>query len=224
VNFSIYFFSFLRHTRHPSQQVAFNMAKLIYFPISGRAEFVKLVFEDKGEKYEFVPYDGDKTKYGDVLPFGQVPVLQIDGMNLAQTGTIVRYLSKKFGYYPQDIKEATRAEMILDGTFDLIQKYFQTIFAKTLSPDEFHKQAITWLGYFDKLLKQHKDGKEWYTSTFSFADLAVFHVTDVCVHYIGAEILSHVPALKSHYERVGARPNIAAFVKSDRRGKVAPKA
>jgi hypothetical protein len=46
-----------------------------------------------------------------VLAFGQVPVLQIDGMNLAQTGTIVRYLSKKFGYYPQDLKEATRAEV-----------------------------------------------------------------------------------------------------------------
>jgi glutathione S-transferase len=45
------------------------------------------------------------------LPFGQVPVLQIDGMNLAQTGTIVRYLSKKFGYYPSDLKEATRAEV-----------------------------------------------------------------------------------------------------------------
>lgn len=46
-----------------------------------------------------------------MLAFGQVPVLQIDGMNLAQTGTIVRYVSKKFGYYPQDLKEATRAEV-----------------------------------------------------------------------------------------------------------------
>jgi glutathione S-transferase len=84
--------------------------------------------------------------------------------------------------------------------------------------------ATTWLGYFERLLKQHNGGKEWFTSTFSFADLAVFHVTDVCVHYLGGDILKHVPLLKSHYERVGVRPNIAAFLKSDRRGKVAPRA
>lgn len=140
--------------------------------------------------------------------------------------------------------------MILDGTLDLIYKYFQTVLFKTMTPDEFQKQgknflslnknervadyffmtnillftATTWLGYFERLLKQHNNGKEWFTSTFSFADLAVFHVTDVCVHYLGGDILKHVPLLKSHHERVSARPNIAAFLKSDRRSKVAPRA
>jgi glutathione S-transferase len=84
--------------------------------------------------------------------------------------------------------------------------------------------AITWLGYFERLLKQHNNGKEWFTSTFSFADLAVFHVVDVYVNYFGSDILNHTPALKSHYERVKSRPNIAAFLKSDRRGKVTPRA
>jgi glutathione S-transferase len=61
------------------------------------------------------------------LPFGQVPVVQIDGMNLAQTGTIVRYLSKKFGYYPSDLKEATRAEVIVQRNWTMCTVHFFTL-------------------------------------------------------------------------------------------------
>jgi glutathione S-transferase len=43
---------------------------------------------------------------GKVL-FGQVPLLEIDGLNLVQTGAIVRYLARKYNLYGNNDKEAT---------------------------------------------------------------------------------------------------------------------
>lgn len=37
------------------------------------------------------------------------------------------------GLYPHDIKEAARAEMVVDGTLDLLGKYFAAALFKTIS-------------------------------------------------------------------------------------------
>ena len=42
------------------------------------------------------------------LQFGQVPLLEIDGLKLVQTNSIVRYIGDKAGFIPEDLDKRTR--------------------------------------------------------------------------------------------------------------------
>lgn len=88
--------------------------------------------------------------------------------------------------------------MVVDGALDLLGKYFAVAFFKTLtvciftsacfvccgcscstnSPqqkEEFETKVLpTWYGYFDKILKQHRDGTEFVISDVSYAMLFNF--------------------------------------------------
>ena len=53
-------------------------------------------------------------------PFGQVPVLEVDGKMLGQSNSIARYLAKKHGLAGQDDWEEAMANMYADSLMDVI--------------------------------------------------------------------------------------------------------
>ena len=57
----------------------------------------------------YVSADGD-------LMFGQVPMVEIDGMKLVQTKAILNYIAGKYNLYGKDLKER--------AMYDFISKYF----------------------------------------------------------------------------------------------------
>lgn len=54
------------------------------------------------------------------MPFGQVPVLDVDGQILAQSNTISRYLARKHGLAGKDEWEQAQADMYADNINDLM--------------------------------------------------------------------------------------------------------
>ncbi|PIO58089.1 glutathione S-transferase protein [Teladorsagia circumcincta] len=77
--------------------------KLKYFDGRGLAEIVRQVLVVGGCDFEDVRYSFEEfPKHKEELPFGQVPVLEFDGKQLAQSHTIARYLARKFGYLVGD--------------------------------------------------------------------------------------------------------------------------
>jgi len=197
-----------------------SVPKLTYFGVSGRAEFIKILYEEKNEKYtvDTVAYPL-KPEVGAAYPYGQLPILEDpDFGTLAQTQTIVRAVAKKLGLYPSNCRDAARAEMVSEGAMDLLGKYFALHFAKNLSKEDFLKACKTWFGYFETQLKQNKGGKEFVChSEFSFADLQLFQIVDVVVESCAKSVLDGFPVLKDFHHRIAVRPNIAAFLASDRR-------
>ncbi|KHJ90795.1 glutathione S-transferase protein [Oesophagostomum dentatum] len=72
--------------------------KLTYFNGRGLGECARQIFALADQKYEDVrmtqeTFPALKPK----LPFGQVPLLEEDGKELAQSNAINRYLARKFG-------------------------------------------------------------------------------------------------------------------------------
>lgn len=54
------------------------------------------------------------------MPFGQVPVLEVDGKFLAQSHTIARYLARQHGLAGKDEWEQAQADMYVDCIMDLL--------------------------------------------------------------------------------------------------------
>ncbi|CBK22582.2 uncharacterized protein [Blastocystis hominis] len=63
------------------------------------------------------------------LPFGQLPLLKINGLNLIQSTSILRYLSRK--YISPEADEALQAtiDMMIEGWDDVLSGYFDHLFS-----------------------------------------------------------------------------------------------
>merc|ERR1712018_48865 len=74
----------------------------------------KIEFEDKKIK------DFKEFKESGIAPFGQVPILEVDGKVIAQTGAIARYCGKVSGFYPKDDDfAAAKIDEIIDTATDI---------------------------------------------------------------------------------------------------------
>lgn len=64
------------------------------------------------------------------LEFGQVPVLELpDGRTLAQSNSMLRYLGRNFGYYPEDDAiTAWKIDSLIDATEDFRFRYYSAHF------------------------------------------------------------------------------------------------
>ena len=99
--------------------------KLYYFDIYGRAEPLRILlwhakaeFEDvriKGEEWPKLRADNPEK-----FEFGQLPMLEVDGVFLSQSNSLLRYLGKRFGYYPIGAYESWQADSIIDSIADLL--------------------------------------------------------------------------------------------------------
>merc|ERR1712025_171198 len=71
-----------------------------------------------------------REKWGRNLtaPFGQLPVLEVDGKIIAQTGAIARYCGKQGGFYPRDDDvAAAQIDMIIDTATDITMALGKTM-------------------------------------------------------------------------------------------------
>lgn len=114
--------------------------KLIYFNLRGRAELSRLILHHQGvqfEDYRFQPSEWPTYKPSNssiqfeksiitykemcaATPFGQVPVLEVDGKPLAQSNTIARYLARQHGLAGKTAWEESQADMFVDCISDLV--------------------------------------------------------------------------------------------------------
>ncbi len=56
------------------------------------------------------------------MPFGQLPVLEVDGGVIAQSNAICRFIAKKAGLYGKDDLEQASIDMIIDFIGDLLAR------------------------------------------------------------------------------------------------------
>ncbi|XP_032196145.1 glutathione S-transferase-like [Mustela erminea] len=74
-------------------------------------EFEEELFET-GEEFE-------RLIQGGTLMYEQVPMVQIDGMNLVETRAILRYLAAKYSLYGRNLQEQAWIDMYVEGLRDL---------------------------------------------------------------------------------------------------------
>jgi len=96
--------------------------KLTYFNFHGRGECARMLFALAGVEYEDhrIEWAGDAWKeFKPKTPFGQLPLLEVDGKVFCQSVAIARYLGNKFGFTGKTDLDKLQADMIVDCIIDL---------------------------------------------------------------------------------------------------------
>ena len=93
---------------------------LHHHPFSSNAQKVRLMLDVVGADYELreVPFEVERAEWHvAVNPTGGIPALVDDGLRLAESNAMLRYLADRAGrddLYPRDLRERATVDWILD--------------------------------------------------------------------------------------------------------------
>jgi len=198
--------------------------KLTYFNGRGLAEVSRLMFKDAGVEFTDVREEKiDHLKQSGILPFGQVPILEVNGKVISQSNAIARYVARKLGYYGCSPCEGAEIDMLLDCIVDIRMAYSQKVRAlpeaqQKEAKAKFAAEDVTkWFGLLEARLIHNgvTTHSGWATGkSLSVADFALFTFPGFLANFEnGDKLLNAAPVLKSLGERVAARPRVAEWVK-----------
>lgn len=163
------------------------------------------------------------------LPFGQVPLLEVDGLYLVQSHTILRYLGRKHGWYTGTPAQLAKIDLVADGTED-VRKRLSTIKYSEKSDEEksalyahyftVDSEAKLWLGYIESIVASSTTPFAASTPDATHADYLLLDLLDYHTSLGGemaASLLTGMPALVAFREMMVARPNLKAYLESPAR-------
>jgi len=196
--------------------------KLTYFDVRGRGEICRLLFAAAGVKFEDIRIEHSKwPELKSTTPFGQMPMLEVDGVKLCQSKAIARYLAGEYGFAGESALDRARADMLVDCGEDVMKPTIAFWFEKDEAKkaelkDKFVKETLpAALQAFEKLLKENKGGDSYFVGNrITWADIAFF---DLCswISSVQVEIpFGDFPKLKALKERVENTPKIAEWIKN----------
>ena len=202
--------------------------KLTYFDMhGGRGEPARLAMHIGGIAFEdrrfAFPEFAEVRK---TTPFGQVPTLHVDGVQVTQSDAITRYVGKLTGLYPLDPYQALLCDEVLDVLEDANVK-LGTTFGLTGDALKETRTALVEgplpmvLSWLQAQLQAH-GGAFFADSRLTIADLKVFvfvrglasgkldHVPTDLVEKVAPHVsahvqrIAHIPAVVQYYAKFGA--------------------
>nr|XP_024413823.2 LOW QUALITY PROTEIN: glutathione S-transferase alpha-4-like [Desmodus rotundus] len=155
------------------------------------------------------------------LLFGQVPLVESDGMMLTQTRAVLSYLAAKDHVYGKDLKETVRINVYADGSLDL--RRMMMIAQEEMEMEEEENVAFIMTKAKPKrwILKDH--GEDFLVGNkVSWADRQLLDITILVVEELNASILSDFPLLKAFKTRISSIPTIKKFLQPGSQRKPPP--
>eukprot|EP00112_Aurelia_sp_Birch-Aquarium-sp1_P022598 Seg642.2 transcript_id=Seg642.2/GoldUCD/mRNA.D3Y31 product="Glutathione S-transferase 1" protein_id=Seg642.2/GoldUCD/D3Y31 len=191
---------------------------LHYFDMAGRAEPIRILFHQAGVEFEdrrIKREDWPELKKNDKLfPFGQMPILEVDGVVLAQSDAISKYLATEFGLYGKTSLDRAKSDMLVDGIHDIMVN----LVAVFKESDETLKAAKKKAFFEEHLPKGLKLYEEKFVPRDGFflgddvtrCDIAFMSFLDRCEE-VQKGNMDSFPLCKALCERVRECPNIKKF-------------
>jgi glutathione S-transferase len=196
--------------------------KLTYFDFhGGRAEPARLALAIGGITFE--DHRFTFPEFAEVrksTPFGQVPTLHVDGVQVTQCDSILRYVGKLAGLYPTDPMQALLCDEVMYVVEEAGVKMGPS-FRMTGDEQKAARLALVngsmpvYLGWLQSQLLAH-GGEYFADGRLTVADLKVF----VDVRGLNSGRLDHVPtdlveqvapALNAHMQRIAQTPAVAQY-------------
>jgi glutathione S-transferase len=221
--------------------------ELYYWPgIQGRGEFIRLALEEAGADYVDVARLPRRAGGVPALmrfledasvkrpPFAP-PFLKAGRLLIGQTANILQFLGPRLGLVPEDEASRLWAHQLQLTIADLVveahdihhpiasELYYhqQKREAKRRAPHFTRERIPKFLEYFETVLTRNRGGKgHMVGKALSYVDLSVFQVV-AGLRYAFPRRMKKLgpdyPGLMAVHDRVSQRPNIAAYLASERR-------
>jgi len=217
--------------------------ELYYWPgIQGRGEFVRLALEDAGADYVDVARGKEGMKaMTRVLrgaepqaPFAP-PFLKDGDVIVSHVANILFHLGPKLGLAPKAEADRAFANGLQLTITDVVAEVHDTHHpianslyyedqkdaAKAAAADFLENRVPAFMGYFERVLTRNPHGKGCIVGAeISYVDLSLFQVMEGLSYAFPratTDFDARFPALAALREKVRARPNIAAYLSSERR-------
>ena len=123
-----------------------------------------------------------KLRNGMSVPFHQLPVLEIDGKIVGQTGAIARFCGKLSGLYPKNDLLAAKVDQIIDTATDITNLVSPTVREKNEIIKKDTREKLSnkllprWFTYLENILENEK-GSPWFVDNkISIADIAIWRL------------------------------------------------
>lgn len=206
--------------------------KLYYWPVPFRGDFIRLLLEEAGKKYE----EATEEEILDVCsmapekqPFSAMapPFLHDldDDVFLNQMPAIVMYLAEKFNFLPKDsLKSTICLKLLLDSNDVLadITNLNGTVMWEYESWRDFRENRLKrWLEIFEHVgQKFGLNSKSDYllgSEQLTVADIVIYALWGTmmrCLPELSADCQTHSPNIYALCQRIEKRPRIQAFIES----------
>lgn len=155
---------------------------LYYFDLYARGELIRMIFTYHG--VEFTDHrvafaEWPELSASGLAEFGNLPVLEIDGLKLVESRSIARYLCQKFGYYPSDFTDIYWVESVCDLKEDIFTAVAKAIWTK--DPETIAKvyseDIPWWLQKIEARLIRNNGGDGWFVgNSITRADFEIFEL------------------------------------------------
>ena len=172
-----------------------------------REEFIHMI------KTGFLP-NGKRS------PFHQLPIMEVDGEIIGQTGAIARYCGKISNLYADDMLKAAKIDQIIDAATDITNVVSPTIREKDeVKKIEDRKILVNkllprWFRYLENLLLE--DDSIWFVEKMTIADIAMWRLlgwlTSGIIDGIPTSIIDDFPKLKNIHHQVHTHPKVQEWM------------
>uniref|UniRef100_A0A8R1DKL7 glutathione transferase n=1 Tax=Caenorhabditis japonica TaxID=281687 RepID=A0A8R1DKL7_CAEJA len=196
--------------------------KITYFPIRGAGEIGRQILSYAGQEFEDNRIQGeDWPALKPTTPFGQLPILEVDGKVLAQSHTIARYLARQFQLNGKTAWEEAQVNSIADQFKDYLNEIRSYFVVKmgygqgdvdALFKDVFLPAFKKNYTFFSNFLKASGSGY-LVGDSLTFVDLLVAqHSADLLS--ANANALDAFPEFKTHQEKVHSDPKLKKWLET----------
>ncbi|XP_050347851.1 glutathione S-transferase 2-like [Nymphalis io] len=191
--------------------------KVYYFQLKAVGESIRLLLAYGKQEFEdcrIAREDWPELK--PTMPFGQMPVLEIDGKKYAQSTAIARYLGHKYGLAGKDIEEDFEIDQIIEF-FNDIRIKAASAFYETDESAKAKKQEENEKNHYPFMLKKldeiiTKNNGHMALGKLTWADFIFAGMYD-CLKFIlkVSDIDEKYPSFKKLQDKVLAIPKVKAY-------------
>ena len=194
------------------------MIKLIYFDFDfWRIDILRLSLSFAKIPYDYqrIPrkeWPSTKKKF----PFGQLPVMILNGKYFSQTHSLAKFCAKQSSLYDNDDMKVLIIDQVLDWANEITNHIAPSIRAamrekdfvksKRLRKEFIEKDLLTWFSYLEKLFIESSLQSKFFTDKFSIADITawrlLFWFCSGKLDMIPSSFLDKVPVLKKYYNDI----------------------
>ena len=194
---------------------------MFYFNARGRAESSRFILSQAGVKFEDVrmEYAGeDWAKLKPNTPTGMLPVLEVDGKQIAGSGPIARFLAERFDLAGSNDFENAEIASLVDVMDDFFGKLVAFLFERSEERKPMLKKQLEdehfakYWGVIEKAIEKNGSEKSWvYGQKPTYADFTMYTLVDYTFK-VFPNILESYPGIAKMRASVEALPNIAKWI------------